>query len=71
VTGQTFGFGPAWARGSGCCAKPEGCSIMTEPCLMLNHPWKRWHREKYGQEPAAPAAGPDDCPRDEAEEAAQ
>jgi hypothetical protein len=40
-----FGFGPAWARDTGCCAKPAGCTNMTGVCLMRNHPWKRAHAQ--------------------------
>jgi hypothetical protein len=37
----SFTFGPAWARDTGCCAKPVGCTNMSPACLMLRHPWKR------------------------------
>ncbi len=40
---MSFGFGPEWARDTGCCAKPRGCTNMSPACLMLHHPWKRRH----------------------------
>lgn len=51
---MSFGFGPEWARGTACCGKPVGCTNMSGQCRMLGHPWKRWHRETYGQEAAMP-----------------
>ena len=48
----SFGLGPAWARNTQCCGKPVGCTNMSGQCRMLGHPWKRWHRETYGQETA-------------------
>jgi GH25 family lysozyme M1 (1,4-beta-N-acetylmuramidase) len=39
----SFTFGPAWARDTGCCAKPVGCTNTSPACLMLRHPWKRRH----------------------------
>jgi hypothetical protein len=45
----SFGLGPEWARDTTCCAKPVGCTNMSGQCRMLNHPWKRWHRQAYGQ----------------------
>jgi len=46
---MSFGLGPAWARDTQCCGKPHGCTNMSGQCRMLGHPWKRWHRETYGQ----------------------
>lgn len=56
---EPFGFGPAWARNTTCCGKPVGCTNMSGQCRMLNHPWKRWHRETYG--PPDPVLGAE-CP---------
>jgi GH25 family lysozyme M1 (1,4-beta-N-acetylmuramidase) len=39
----SFGFGPEWARDTGCCAKPIGCTYTGPACLMRGHPWKRRH----------------------------
>jgi GH25 family lysozyme M1 (1,4-beta-N-acetylmuramidase) len=39
----SFGFGPEWARDTGCCAKPAGCTHTGPACLMRGHPWKRRH----------------------------
>jgi len=39
--GMSFTFGPEWARDTGCCAKPVGCTNTTPACLMRGHPWKR------------------------------
>ena len=36
-------FGPEWARDTGCCAKPAGCTNPGPACLMRGHPWKRRH----------------------------
>ena len=51
-------LGPAWARDTACCGKPTGCTNMSDQCRMLNHPWKRWHRETYG--PPDPAGSEND-----------
>ncbi len=48
---MSFTFGPEWARDTGCCAKPAGCTNMSPACLMRGHPWKRRHAQ------ATPAAG--------------
>ncbi len=40
---MSFGFGPEWARDTGCCGKPVGCTNMSPACLMRGHPWKRRH----------------------------
>ncbi len=53
---MSFGFGPEWARGTTCCGKPVGCTNMSGQCRMLGHPWKRWHRQTYGQEAATPGS---------------
>lgn len=45
---EEFHMGPAWVQGSQCCGKPVGCTNMSDQCRMLNHPWKRWHREEFG-----------------------
>jgi hypothetical protein len=34
-------LGPAWS-GPTCCGKPVGCMI-TDGCIMTNHPWKQAH----------------------------
>jgi hypothetical protein len=36
----TFSFGPTYARDTGCCGKPVGCSNTGEECLHRNHQWK-------------------------------
>ncbi len=51
--GVSFCFGPAWARDTGCCGKPEGCTNTGPACLMRNHPWKRRHAQP-GPAQAAP-----------------
>jgi len=51
-------LGPAWARNTTCCGKPFGCTNMSGQCRMLNHTWKRWHRETYG--PPDPDTADDD-----------
>ena len=55
---EEFGLGPRWAWGGTCCGKPVGCTNMSDQCRMLNHPWKRWHREEFG------AARPTEEPAD-------
>lgn len=40
---MSFTFGPAWARSTGCCGKPAGCTNTGLACLMRGHPWKRRH----------------------------
>jgi len=55
VPAVSFTFGPEWARDTGCCGKPIGCTNMSPACLMRGHPWKRWHRL------LKPASGPS-CP---------
>jgi hypothetical protein len=57
-----FAFGPAWARDTGCCGKPVGCTNMTGACLMRRHWWK----QRYAQVPGWD--DPDGGPRDEPEE---
>ena len=53
---MSFFLGPEWARATTCCGKPRGCTNMSDQCRMLNHPWKRWHRETYGQQAAMPGS---------------
>jgi hypothetical protein len=62
---EGFHYGPAWAAGTQCCGKPQGCTNMSDQCVLKNHPWKRWHRETFG--PAAQADGSRDEPDEEAQ----
>jgi len=39
----SFTFGPEWAKDTGCCGKPRGCTNTGPACLMRGHPWKRRH----------------------------
>src|SRR6266702_7538859 len=34
----SFGSGPEWARDTGCCGKPAGCTCTGPACLMRGHP---------------------------------
>ncbi len=51
----SFRFGPAWARDTGCCGKPAGCTNTSPGYLLRNHPRKRRHAQGPA-ETAEPAA---------------
>lgn len=38
-----FGNPKVNAAGFSCCGKPVGCTIKSEGCAYLHHPWKRAH----------------------------
>src|SRR5258705_7819103 len=50
----SFGFGPEWARDTGCCGKPAACTNPSPACMMRGNPWKRRHALTTPQDTPAP-----------------